>query len=162
MGVWQQIDLALYTTCLCGGTYLSHPVKLAGGTPVILIRRPRAIFALLNAAYVWSPAGLYRKSIINLDLSEWRPICCSRLTVTSAVRPEEGGRFMTCSPEAQVQFPAVRRVPLSHTWQSSLKEVTGDLHERKSEKISHQIGLSLDFSFSAVAGEGNDLQRLSS
>lgn len=145
MAVWQQTQ-----------TYLSELVKLVIGTPVILIRRPPAIFALLNAAYVWSPAGLYRKSIINLDLSEGRPICCSRLTVTSAVRPEERDRFMTSSSEAQIQFP------LSHTWKRSLKEVTGDLHKRKLEKISHQIRVSLDFSCAPVAGEGNDLQRWAS
>lgn len=52
-------------------------------------------------AHVWSPAGLYRKCIINLDLSERRPICCSRLTAMTAVRPEEEGGFTTCSLEAR-------------------------------------------------------------
>lgn len=88
------------------------------------------------AAYVWSPAGPYCKRVINLGLGKRRPICCSRLTMTSAVRPEEGDRFMTCSSEAKVQPPGCTLwIPKSCTWKSSFKEVTGDPHKKKVFKL---------------------------
>lgn len=106
----QKTSFSVYVTvywagCSCVRTFLLYSVELADGTAAALIRRASALFAFLFAAYVWSPAGPYCKCVINLGLGERRPICCSRLTVTLAARPEEGERFMTCSSEAKVQPP---------------------------------------------------------
>lgn len=95
-------------------TYLSELVQPVEGTPVTLVGRPQQYLLPLMQLMFEVHLGFIVKSIITLDLSDGRPICWSRLTMTSAVRPEEGGRFMTCSSEARVQFP------LSSTWKGSL------------------------------------------
>lgn len=82
-------------------------------------------FSLLSAAYVWSPGGVYCKGIINLDLSEGRPICCGRLTVMSAARPEEGDdlwpalqryRFVSRLYAGSLWATPERAPLLSHWW----------------------------------------------
>lgn len=81
--------MVLHSSSVCARPCSSDPVTLADGPAVTLIWSlwpglPSSVLPMFEVQLG------FILDVINLDLSESRPICCSRLTMTSAVRPEEG------------------------------------------------------------------------